>query len=311
MSFPRARRGFTLLEILLVLVLLVGILAIVWPAVGRSLASNDLRQGARSLRDALAEARRLATDSGEPVLVRIEPDGRTIRFDRWHRAVETPDSTTATTSDSSADGDPAAGNEPRDESRGSVNRDSTNRRPESTSAVAPFERPSGPNGSQDSRSVLPAPLPSHRLADEIVIVSIRSTADSGAASTLGSSFGSSFDSPTSAMPLGMSRVRGASDLPPLGSSKQFGNEGEFDSTAQSMPSSGWIWFLPHGQAPGTEIRLFDARRRRELTVTIDGWTGAIDIGPDRRVPDEQLGTTSTAEQGTEFDSPAGARGVTR
>lgn len=67
------RAAFTLLELLLVLLLIVAILAISWPALTRRMGQNDLRESAMELAHALTETRLSAMESGEPWVLRYEP----------------------------------------------------------------------------------------------------------------------------------------------------------------------------------------------------------------------------------------------
>ncbi|HRE99100.1 MAG TPA: hypothetical protein PLI18_01195 [Pirellulaceae bacterium] len=277
------RAGFSLLEILLVLVLMVGILAIVWPAIGRSLASTDLRESGSLLRDALADARRLALESGEPVLLRIEPDGRTLRFDRWHRIVDRPDRNRAPLTDGSNFGsdDASAGQSVESAAASEAEFDD-----ERIDAVRRSDL--GANG--NAASTVPPP---RRLGADVRIITVRTPNESIAPTIdpLDRSFvgpeigGDPNRDVTNERSAASFADRTASDRLP-GETNEFGSSGENELPE---PAAGWIWFLPHGQTPATEFVLFDPNSRRELTVSIDGWTGAIEIGPDRRRADPMVG----------------------
>lgn len=81
------REGYSLLELLIVLTVLVGLLAIAWPSLSKPLANSDLLEAGNQLRTQLSEARLLAIQSGEPVIVRIECNSGMITFANWHQAM--------------------------------------------------------------------------------------------------------------------------------------------------------------------------------------------------------------------------------
>ena len=81
------RGGYSLLELLIVLTVLVGLLAIAWPSLSKPLANSDLLAAGNQLRTQLSEARLLAIQSGEPVIVRIECNSGMITFANWHQAM--------------------------------------------------------------------------------------------------------------------------------------------------------------------------------------------------------------------------------
>jgi prepilin-type N-terminal cleavage/methylation domain-containing protein len=70
------RRGFTLLEILLVLAIMAAITGMVWPALMRALTDHQLRVGAQVVRDELSNTRRQAVDTGLMYQFLYEPGGR-------------------------------------------------------------------------------------------------------------------------------------------------------------------------------------------------------------------------------------------
>lgn len=80
---PRPPRGFTLLELLLVLALLVVLAAVSWPALRKPLASRRLRQAGQAVRIEVARARLEAMRTGqEQGLVYARNGGRLRRFAR-------------------------------------------------------------------------------------------------------------------------------------------------------------------------------------------------------------------------------------
>ena len=77
----RARRrkaGFTLLEMLLVLAILVVMTTVALPVVGRMYDTHRIRQAALEVRTKLSAARLRAVDEGEPFECRFEPEGRNL-----------------------------------------------------------------------------------------------------------------------------------------------------------------------------------------------------------------------------------------
>lgn len=78
-----SRRGFTLLEVALVLAVLIIITAIAWPALDRSMSSDSLRQSADKLRASLAQARVEAMSSGVVQALRYEPETGYYIVEPW------------------------------------------------------------------------------------------------------------------------------------------------------------------------------------------------------------------------------------
>lgn len=81
--------GFTLLEMLLVLAILVAITAVTIPVVGRMYDAHRIQQAAMEVRTTLSAVRLRAVDEGEAFECRFEPDGRHLvilpRLDRGIR----------------------------------------------------------------------------------------------------------------------------------------------------------------------------------------------------------------------------------
>ena len=67
---PMARRdGFTLLEVTIVLLIIVGMLSIAWPRMQTAMSRSDLRNAALVVKRTLASARRQAVESGQQIHV--------------------------------------------------------------------------------------------------------------------------------------------------------------------------------------------------------------------------------------------------
>jgi prepilin-type N-terminal cleavage/methylation domain-containing protein len=71
-------RGFSLLELIIVLAILAMLLAMVWPSLRRPVMRSAAQQAARQLVKDLARARMAAIDSGQVMRFRFEPGG--IRY---------------------------------------------------------------------------------------------------------------------------------------------------------------------------------------------------------------------------------------
>ena len=84
-SRPRciSRGGFTLLEVLLVLGLLVVLASVVYPALERPFASERLRKGADQIRAEWTRARVRAMTSGVPQVFRYQLESGTFRLETW------------------------------------------------------------------------------------------------------------------------------------------------------------------------------------------------------------------------------------
>lgn len=81
------RAGFSLLEMLVVLAVLAGLMAVAWPSLRRPLQSSGAERAAASLRERFAEARHEARLSGELRLVRLEPGRAEIVVGPWQALV--------------------------------------------------------------------------------------------------------------------------------------------------------------------------------------------------------------------------------
>lgn len=77
------RSAFSLLELLIVLTIMVGLMAICWPSLSRPLGNSTLQRAGIVVRDALARARQEAARSGHPVVLCLHRDSATLRLESW------------------------------------------------------------------------------------------------------------------------------------------------------------------------------------------------------------------------------------
>lgn len=64
--------GFSLLELMIVLVIMVGVLAIAWPNLQKPFRRAELSQATQQLREAIDESRYQAISTGTPVFIRLK-----------------------------------------------------------------------------------------------------------------------------------------------------------------------------------------------------------------------------------------------
>ena len=88
-------RGFSLLELMIVLVVMVGLLAIAWPNMQRTLRRTTLNEAAQVLHEAIDDGRYEAITTGKPIFVQMQQGNHEVRtgsFAKFANAedVETP-----------------------------------------------------------------------------------------------------------------------------------------------------------------------------------------------------------------------------
>ena len=74
-----SRQGFSLLEMMIVLVVMVGILAIAWPNLQKPLRRAGLSQATQKLREAIDESRYQAMTTGTPVFIQLRQGESEVR----------------------------------------------------------------------------------------------------------------------------------------------------------------------------------------------------------------------------------------
>ena len=75
----RSVRGFSLLELMIVLVVMVGLLAIAWPNMQRPLRRTTLNEAAQVLREAIDEGRYEAITTGQAIFVQMQQGNHEVR----------------------------------------------------------------------------------------------------------------------------------------------------------------------------------------------------------------------------------------
>lgn len=100
--------GFSLLELLIVLAVIAGLMAIAWPNLRRPLGDTPLSQAAASLRELVDECRYQAILRGELTMLRFENQSSTVMLGSWEallaNQLELPTPTTENTSVESEQG---------------------------------------------------------------------------------------------------------------------------------------------------------------------------------------------------------------
>lgn len=82
-----APEGFSLLELLIVLGVMVGLAAIAWPSLRRPLADSSTLQAARELAEFIADGRAEALSKGQPVFVQFTARQSEIFWGDWQSIV--------------------------------------------------------------------------------------------------------------------------------------------------------------------------------------------------------------------------------
>ncbi|HAC92140.1 MAG TPA: hypothetical protein DCF63_16165, partial [Planctomycetaceae bacterium] len=80
MSRKPTRSALTLLELMIVLLVIGGMLALTWPNLRKSLERNELGEAARTVRELLEEVRYQAIVGGQIGIVRLEQATPELRY---------------------------------------------------------------------------------------------------------------------------------------------------------------------------------------------------------------------------------------
>jgi len=81
------RFAFSLLELLIVLAVMVGIVAVAFPRLTRPLAESEVQRAASGLRDTIVECRQAAAFFGQPLVMRLQSGGDQIVWGDWAEVI--------------------------------------------------------------------------------------------------------------------------------------------------------------------------------------------------------------------------------
>lgn len=237
------RTGFSLLELMLVLVVLVGVLALVWPNLQRPLKRSNLSNAAQKLREAIDESRHKAVVDGNPVFVQLQQGTSEVQTGTFSSFLESDDSGMKTSLEENSN------------SRGS-----------STTSLT--------SNLSDDHTDTPK---SWRLPEDVVIVDVRWSAEEENDEEESGLYGSeSFDSANPGDPSNDREHSKNTSREKLVSSSFSAHESE----SHDEVSKEHCWWLPltcQGQGRDASIILLDTKIGEELTVIYSSATGSLEI----------------------------------
>lgn len=242
----RSVRGFSLLELMIVLVLMVGLLAIAWPNMQKLLRRTTLNEAAQVLREAIDEGRYEAITTGKPIFVQMHQGNHEVRTGSFANFANEEDADGTLNSTSLGT--------------------SSNHTTVPSQASVPAPQGFGLETHADGKSPR-----TWRLPETIVITEVTWTSDSIADESVESDLASNADSIASDA-IGHSNASGHAS----------GVNGLTDSEAAiaAIGSSQSDWWLPisaTGQSRNASIVLYDTSIHEKMTVTYASATGALEI----------------------------------
>lgn len=242
---PRRCSGFSLLELMIVLVIMVGILAVVWPNLRKPLESSAVREAAQIVRDAIDSARYQAAIEGEITFVRLQAAGVEVTSGSFASFLSEPE-TDLGTFPSNALSDRNAGT-----SSGRRRGMGTSPQRPGASALAA--------GKQSSR-----PPRGWQLPTDVIVLDVQWTTTPH------------LPIAADAMPAGGSAGLETANRPTmLGSA--------ITPTSPLMHGNGaeaqvwWLPFSPVGGGRDASIFLLDQRTRKTVSIRFESATGALEI----------------------------------
>ncbi len=242
-------RGFSLLELMIVLVLMVGLLAIAWPNMQRSLRRTTLNEAAQTLREAIDEGRHEAIVTGRPVFVQMQQGNHEVRTGSFANFANDEDSLGS------------FGNEL------------------ATEVVPSRASPSSLTQQQESQLDSKSPR-KWRLPESVVIAEVNWTSDSGLESDDESGLSPSSDS-ASNHPVSSHHSSSHLDAASHGQSdSSLSNTPGTDEILSSLDGTHSDWWLPisaTGQSRSASIVLYDTTIHEKMTITYASDTGALEI----------------------------------
>ena len=239
-------RGFSLLELMIVLVVMVGLLAIAWPNMQRTLRRTTLNEAAQVLREAIDEGRYEAITSGKPIFVQMQQGNHEVRTGSYSNFTNAEDV------DSSFNASLLG--------IGSI------QSPILTDATASAPQGLGLKTQEGGKTPR-----TWRLPESIVITEVNWTLDSTTDANDENAFGSDTD------PLASntnSATKGNSDVAIANAST------DSEAAIAAIGTSHSDWWLPisaTGQSRNASIVLYDTSIHETMTVTYASATGALEI----------------------------------
>lgn len=259
------RGGFSLLELMIVVVLIAGILAIAWPSIARPMRKAELSEATQKLREAIEDGRYQAMMSGEPVFLQITQGDSQLR---------------------SGGIDALINGELSEDSRGL---DPTVGATSSPSVVASKPATATPargiqsliGGESDtghgSTGVTPRVW---KLPENIVVTSVQWMDQESDQEDFGSSSSSSYDSEAAGFARSNETSSGYDSSSSVGSGQGGAVNGFSEYSDPATSGSHEKWCLPmtaQGRGRDAEITLLDKRARQTVTVSFTAATGELEI----------------------------------
>ncbi|MFN6140188.1 MAG: Tfp pilus assembly protein FimT/FimU [Planctomycetota bacterium] len=259
------RGGFSLLELMIVVVLIAGILAIAWPSIARPMRKAELSEATQKLREAIEDGRYQAMMSGEPVFLQITQGDSQLR---------------------SGGIDALINGELTEDSRGL---DPTVGATSSPSVVASKPATATPargiqsliGGESDtghgSTGVTPRVW---KLPENIVVTSVQWMDQESQQEDFGSSSSSSDDSEAAGFARSNETSSGYGSSSTAGSGLGGGTHESSEYSDPATSSSHEKWCLPmtaQGRGRDAEITLLDKRAKQTVTVSFTAATGELEI----------------------------------
>ncbi len=241
----RPFRGFSLLELMIVLVVMVGLLAIAWPNMQRSLRRNTLNEAAQVLREAIDEGRYEAITTGQPIFVQMQQGNHEVRtgsFANFANAEDADSSLSTSLSGTSLNQSTAPANS-------------------STTSQQGF-------GLKQKEEKAPR---SWRLPESIVITEVSWTSDS---ITQGN------DEENAASNSHSTTIDASSAASEYGETALASGLTESETAIAELGATHHDWWLPisaTGQSKNASIVLYDTSIHETMTVTYASATGALEI----------------------------------
>jgi prepilin-type N-terminal cleavage/methylation domain-containing protein len=261
----RPRGGFSLLELMIVVVLIAGILAIAWPSIARPMRKAELSEATQKLREAIEDGRYQAMMSGEPVFLQITQGDSQLRSGGIEALIN------GDLSDSSSGLDPAVGASSGPSVVASKPTTATQAR--GIQSLIGGESDTG----HGSTGVTPRVW---KLPENIVVTSVQWMDQESDQEDFGSSSSSGYDSSTGGLASSNETSSGYDSSGTVASGIGGGSYGSSEYSDPATSSSHEKWCLPmtaQGRGRDAEITLLDKRARQTVTVSFTAATGELEI----------------------------------